>query len=48
MGLIYAVWNPWLNEMIGPIYYILFALFNAALVLILGGIVTLTKDLSQV
>ena len=48
MGLIYAVWNPWLNEVIGPIYYILFALFNTALVVILGGIVTLTRDLSQV
>jgi hypothetical protein len=48
MGLTFAVWNPWLNEVIEPIYYAIFALFNAALLLILGGFVTLTKDLSQV
>ncbi|MFX0183294.1 MAG: hypothetical protein ACFE95_09470 [Candidatus Hodarchaeota archaeon] len=48
MGLIYTVWNPWLNVVIGPIYYVLFALFNVALVLIFGGMITLSKDLSQV
>ncbi|MFW9993465.1 MAG: hypothetical protein ACFFD4_15580, partial [Candidatus Odinarchaeota archaeon] len=48
MGLTHALWNPWLYEFLGQLYSALFTLYIVSLVLILGGFLNLTRDLTTI
>ncbi|MHA2295903.1 MAG: hypothetical protein ACXAEU_19665 [Candidatus Hodarchaeales archaeon] len=45
MGLTHVIWNPWLIEVPGQLYYIFFTVYNISLLVIVGGFITLSKDL---